>query len=60
MNIEVTVKFVIPNIIDENTLKEVYNNDLLKCVEQTIKNNGICGVIPNDITVCDAQKEPKI
>lgn len=50
MKVKITVSYEIDNLIDEETLNEVYQNDLTKCVLEAIESESLIGIV-NDETL---------
>ena len=48
MKVKITVSYEIDNLIDEETLKEVYQNDLSKCVLEAIESEGLIGIVSDE------------
>ncbi len=48
MKVKITVSYEIDNLIDEETLKEVYQDDLKKCVVEAIESESLTGIVENE------------
>lgn len=56
VDLEITVKFKIQNVIDEDALQEVYEGSLFECAKDMIEDNGICGVIDGNGTLIKVER----
>lgn len=48
INVRIEICFTISNLINRKDLAEFYNNDLEKCVSDTLVDNGIFGVVEEE------------
>ena len=51
MEAYVTVKFLIKHLISYDELDQKYCGDLYTCVENTIKNEGLFGIVEEDFEI---------
>jgi len=57
IDVNVTISFRMNNLIDEDALREVYLGNLRRCVECTIQDEGLWGVLELEtVEILDVQE----
>lgn len=55
MNVGVTVKFKILDLISEEDLDTFYKGDLGECVEEMIKSEGLFGMVEDEFKIIEVE-----